>query len=295
MLILTETTDNIQVVLSGAVTTNQLECFSSWRDITTTTYLPGRTVVNTNSVTDVNVVPSPGASTQRVVDYLSVYNDDTVPATVIIKFDANGTEYILWKGTLLSGQSISYQDGSNWSLSANGNSILYNQSVSVQGAGFAADTYVAGSSILMNNPSVQLKAGSRFYMMMNIVKTAAGTATPIVYLRFGTNGTTGDTALCTFTFTAGTAAIDDGILEVWGTFRTVGSGTNAVLQGLARITHRLSVTGIIGTAATSETEIATSAGFNSTVANSIIGVSVNGGASAVWTVSMVRAEINNIV
>lgn len=117
MLILSSTTDNLQVVLGGAVTTNQLRCVSSWRDITTTTFTPGRTVTNTNNTTDVNIVPSPAASTQRVVDLVNIYNSDTVSATVTIKFDDSGTEYILWSGLLLPGQTIFYQEGIGWNVS----------------------------------------------------------------------------------------------------------------------------------------------------------------------------------
>ena len=121
MIVLDATTDNVQVVLGGAITTNQLRCVASWRDITTTAYTPGRTITNTNSGTDVNIVPSPAASTQRVVDFLSVYNSDTVSATVTIKFDSSGTEYTLWSGALATGECITYTDGDGWKkLSASG-------------------------------------------------------------------------------------------------------------------------------------------------------------------------------
>lgn len=116
MIILTETTDNLQVVLGGAITTNQLQCVASWRDITTTAYTPGRTVTNTNSTTDVNIVPSPLASTQRVVDFFSIYNKDTVLANVTVKFDANGTEYILYKGDVPVGSTLVYQEGRGFDL-----------------------------------------------------------------------------------------------------------------------------------------------------------------------------------
>jgi hypothetical protein len=111
MIILDATTDTIKAVLGGTVTTNQLQCVAAWRDITTSAYTPGKTVINTNNTTDVTVVGSPAASTQRVVDYLSIHNKDTVSQTVTIKFDANGTQYILWKGTIAADKKIEYQDG----------------------------------------------------------------------------------------------------------------------------------------------------------------------------------------
>jgi hypothetical protein len=44
MIVLSQTTDNLQVVLGGAITTNQLECMVSWRDRTSTTFTADRTV-----------------------------------------------------------------------------------------------------------------------------------------------------------------------------------------------------------------------------------------------------------
>lgn len=167
---------------------------------------------------------------------------------------------------------------------------VYNQSVAQQGAGFATDTYLTGSSIAI--PSGALKAGTRYHLIFDVSKTAAGTATPIITIRFGTAGSTADTALLTFTFLAQTAAADIGTFEVWATFRSVGSGTSAVLQGTAQVRHRLQITGLQNLVST--TLQVTSGGFNSTTANAIIGASVNGGASAAWTVQLVQAELTNI-
>jgi hypothetical protein len=82
--------------------------------VTTTAYTPGRTIVLTNNTTDVDVTGSPAVSTQRVVDFISVYNADTINSIVIIKFDANGVDYILWKGVLATGESVQYTDDSGF-------------------------------------------------------------------------------------------------------------------------------------------------------------------------------------
>lgn len=118
MIVLTATTDNLQVVLNAAHTTNPMRCFASWRDITTSAYTPGRTVDNTNGTTDVNLVPAPAASTQRVADFLSVYNSDTASKTLTVKFDANGTEYILWSGALAPSERLEYVDGAGFRVFA---------------------------------------------------------------------------------------------------------------------------------------------------------------------------------
>jgi hypothetical protein len=166
---------------------------------------------------------------------------------------------------------------------------VYNASV-VQQSGFSSDTYLAGSGVAI--PVSRLQAKTMYRAVFNVVKTNAGVATPIITLRIGTAGTTADAARGVLTFSAQTAVVDEGTFDIWAVFRTVGSGAAAVLQSLGRLTHRLSITGLgVGV---SEPEIATSAGFDSTVAGTTIGLSVNGGASAAWTVNFVRAEIENL-
>ncbi len=165
---------------------------------------------------------------------------------------------------------------------------VFNQSTAAQGAGFATDTYLTGSSIAI--PSGGLKVGTRYHLIFDVSKTAAGTATPVITVRFGTNGSTADTARLTFTFLAQTAAADIGTFEVWITFRAVGA--SGVMQGTAQARHRLSTTGLQNQPGT--TLQVTSGAFDTSVANSIIGVSVNGGTSASWTVQLVQAELDNL-
>lgn len=145
-------------------------------------------------------------------------------------------------------------------------------------AAFAADTYLTGTSINVGTAG-SWQAGMVYIAFFDMVKTAAGVATPIVTLRMGTNGTTADGAICTFTFGAGTAAADTGMFSIWAQFRSVGSGTSAVVAGVAELKHQLASTGLTstGTAGYQAVPVASS-GFNSTTSN-IIGLSFNGGAS----------------
>ena len=125
MIILGATTDKLQAVLESAITTSQLDCVASWRDLTATTYTPGRTLSNTNDTTDADIVPAPAASTQRVIDFISVYNRDTKAHTVTVKMDASGTDYILFVGVLASGQTLTYVEGTGWSVTTGNNSVGY--------------------------------------------------------------------------------------------------------------------------------------------------------------------------
>lgn len=187
MIVLSETTDNLQVVLSGSVTTNQLRCVSSWRDRTSTTFVAGRTVINTNNTTDVNIVSAPAASTQRIVDYISIYNYDISNATVTIKFDANGTEYIMFKATIGTGEAIEYSEGSGWKVFNNSGSIKQsiNQGNNVITTGMSAT--VLGADVVNANATANTIADvtglsfvvvpGTFYFKFIIRYTSAATAT----------------------------------------------------------------------------------------------------------------------
>lgn len=114
MLILSATTDILQAKLAGAVATNQVRIVASWRDITTTEFTPGRTVIVTNGATAVSAVAAPAASTQRVIDFINFYNADTAPVTLTVQLDDNGTPYVLWVGSIGVGESLQYVDGIGW-------------------------------------------------------------------------------------------------------------------------------------------------------------------------------------
>lgn len=168
---------------------------------------------------------------------------------------------------------------------------LCNTSVSDQALTAGTDTYVTGSSIVV--PTTRLQARSIYRCRVHVTKTAAGTATPTASIRYGTNGTTADTTRSTLTFSAQTAAVDQAVFEFLVTFRTVGSGTSAAIKFVGGITHALASTGFAN--GTGAVQNATSAGFDSTPAGSIIGLSMNSGSSAAWTVSLVQSELVNLL
>src|SRR5687767_11489060 len=56
-----------------------------------------------------------------------------------------------------------------------------NSSIASQGAGFATDTYVTGSDLII--PSFGLQARTMFRWVLSASKTAAGTATPVYSIR----------------------------------------------------------------------------------------------------------------
>ena len=151
MIILTQTTDKIQVKLSGNITASQLHCYSAYRETTTTSITPGRNVTLTNNTTAVDLVGSPSASAQRSVEYMSVYNADTASATVSFYFNDNGTLYEIGVSTVLPGQKVEYQSGLGFKVldqfGSEETSIAYLDTPIVSGW----DSVILGTDVINNN------------------------------------------------------------------------------------------------------------------------------------------------
>lgn len=175
-------------------------------------------------------------------------------------------------------------------------SSAYGPYAAPQGPGFAADTYLTGSRCLIPAATGRgsLKSGSIYRCKIPISKTAAGTAAPTLTVRFGTAGTTSDATIGTINLPAQTAAADEGLIELFVTWATVGSGTAAAIRYFASLAHRLSTTGLANSATPVIIPSSAGNGHSSQLASAGIGVSINAGASAAWTTGVVQAELFNL-
>lgn len=111
MIVLDSTLKTLEIVLGGAVTTTQLPFVAVYVDVTTSAYTPIENDGATNDTTAVTMVAAPAASTQRQIKFLSVQNEDTVNATVIIQYNDNGTTRRISKFTLSPDDTLLYTDG----------------------------------------------------------------------------------------------------------------------------------------------------------------------------------------
>jgi hypothetical protein len=161
----------------------------------------------------------------------------------------------------------------------------FNASTAAQGAGFSSDTYVTDSDLLV--PSFGVQAKTMFRWTISASKTAAGVATPIYSIRIGANRTTGDTARLQITGPAQTAAADTAVIDIIAVVRSVSA--SGVIQGTIYLSHNNAATGFANNDA-SVVEGTSAAFDNSALGGSYIGLSINGGASASWTITQVRAE-----
>lgn len=201
-------------------------------------------------------------------------------------------------GAPSSGQAFGYFDSTSkrWRSQNDAGAVavypyeVVNASSAGAAGAFAADTYLTGSSVTIPTAG-DWAAGQSYVCMFDMTKTAAGTAAFTIIARMGTAGSVADAAIVTLAFGAGTAAADTGVFEVWLTFQSVGTSTSAVLVGMTRCTHHLAATGLVSTGASGTGIIlATSAGFASTT-QTVLGLSVNGGASFSGTNTIVQAAL----
>lgn len=131
---LTTTSDKLQVVLGGAVTTNQLQCVVSYKIYTTTTTTDGQVLINTNNTTDVDLAGAPASGEVYEIQNINIYNADTVSATVTIKIDVSGTEKIVYKGIVGVGDVISWSGEGGWKNTSNNVTPLLNNKYVLTGA-----------------------------------------------------------------------------------------------------------------------------------------------------------------
>jgi hypothetical protein len=209
------------------------------------------------------------------MNYVTMTEQSAAPATpasgkVTAYFDNTGTPVLRWKDDTGIDRMVG---------------AVRNYSTAQQAPAAAAREYIVGSSLRI--PKIKLQAGTQLRWRFNMAKTAAGTATSTFDVCFGTAGTTADTARISFTKPAGTAAADEGFVEIVVTIRSIGA--TGVAVGTFQMTHNLSATGHAQIPTVVVTTV--SSGFDMTVADLIAGVCITTGASDVITIEHVQAEI----
>jgi hypothetical protein len=138
-------------------------------------------------------------------------------------------------------------------------------------------TLITGTRLAL--PTGCLFVGARISWELVIIKTAAGAATWTVNVRFGTNGTTADAAIATWTSGTNSAAIDQARLRITCQILTLGASATArcnafYVNTLTSVTGLGRILGAPGSTAT----------FNSDATNPYIHICMTSGASAVFTV-----------
>jgi hypothetical protein len=243
MIILSETTDSLQAICGEAHSTDP-QCFASWRDRTSTTFVAGRTVINTNGTNAVTMVAAPVSSTQRVIDFLTIYNADNINATVTVRFNANSVLYILFKATLAAGETLVFQEGRGFFILANSGAIKHSINQGNNTIGTALSAVVLGADVINNNAvantiqdvtglSFAVTAGNTYYFKFIIPYTAAASTTGS---RWTINGPVTPTLLSymsEYTLTT-TSSTRNAMIQVYGS-PSASNATSVVAQNHALI------------------------------------------------------------
>lgn len=168
MLILNNTTDTLQVTLGGAVNTNQLDCVASYREITTTTFDPKTASATTNDTTPITLVSAPNASTQHIIDEISVFNKDVNNATVTARLNRNGTILTLFRTVLSPNEKLQYTDKNGWGVYTTAGALKQSINQGINATGSGIQTVVLGSDVVNNNA------------VANTMQDVTGLAFPVV-------------------------------------------------------------------------------------------------------------------
>jgi hypothetical protein len=110
VILLDSTLKSLEVKLAGAITTNQLTWTVHYVDLDVSFAISAVSEGDgaTNNTTAVTLIAAPASNHVRQVKYVSVYNADTVAATVTIQINNNGTARVLAKPTLQPGETLQY-------------------------------------------------------------------------------------------------------------------------------------------------------------------------------------------
>lgn len=187
MIALRFATERLQVVLTSAITTNQLPCVCSFWRVSEKGRIPDKTSTNTNSTTDVNLATPSVEGEVIEVDSFSIYNRDTVNAEVTVKIDNNGTEFILAKITLGTGERLGYAGGSfsvytsagalKTSQNQGNNAVSADFSSAVLGSDVTNNNAVANTIASVTGLSFPVVSGHKYFFRFTIPYTSAATTT----------------------------------------------------------------------------------------------------------------------
>jgi hypothetical protein len=284
-LILPTTSDKLQLVTGQAAT---LDVATDWIDNASGTITPGATNTAITAVATTDIVAAPGASTQRNVKSVTIWNRHATASVDVTPQRFNGTTaYGAGKWTLAPGDVLEFGEGFGWYKIPNPvNAPSPSVSVADQAVGASVTNYLTNSDIHIS-AGRPLKAGTVFRWHVCFSKTAAATASMTFDLRVGTAGTTADTSRASLATGTQTAVADVGELEVACTVRSISA--SGIITTSMQMEHNLAATGLGPTNVVVSN--VTSAAFDTTATNLILGLSLTTGASHAITITRVVGEI----
>ena len=162
MLLLTSTSDKIQVVTGSAV---DVEVHASFMDYNGTTVTPGRTNTAISTATTTDVVAAPGSGVQRNIKVLHIRNVHASSSVAVTVVHTDGSVAVdIAKVTMAAGERLSYTEDHGFSYFAADGTVKTgaNAAIDALSADLAAETSnrVSADNALSNQISVVSNAVS---------------------------------------------------------------------------------------------------------------------------------------
>lgn len=122
MIILDSTTKKLRAYTSATPTTD-LTYYASYIDMSSLAVSNIASSNGTFDETETDIVAAPGASTQRQIKYISLYNADSQVQTVTVVLDVSGTNTVLCQVLLQPGYTLTYNNDGKWEI-VNGAQVM---------------------------------------------------------------------------------------------------------------------------------------------------------------------------
>lgn len=233
MLVLDTTSKSITVVMSGAAATTNPSFTAAYADNNGTTFTEGANDGILSGTTPVTVVAAPAASTRRIINTITIENNDTAAVTLTIGYLNTASTRVIAKVTLQVGDTWT----TNGAYDTNGNlkqiigtvnlATQVTGTLAVANGGTGVTTSTGTGSVMLNTNPTVTNYTETLYSIGN-----SSTAVTIA-LTNGTYQTVTMTGNCTFTMPS-VGAGKSFILEVnsgaggfTGTFTSVKWPNNA--------------------------------------------------------------------
>lgn len=234
----------------------------------------------------VTALISNSSSQEILISSIHLFNTGGTIQTVTFAINGTAGSNSIATIVLPANGWATYDDGRGWTVYNSSGIIITGSTLLAVGLGtpaaattaLTASTEVLQGGTLFQLATSQLAVGQRFRWHIGIEKTNAGTATWGFKVKYGTNGTTADAAIASWTSGTNTAAVDQCLLVVECNILTLGAAATAActafyVNTLTNATGLGRIDPVPGSTAT----------FDSTAATPYFHIDITAGASAVMT------------
>jgi hypothetical protein len=190
IIVLDSTAKSIKAVLASSVATSNPDFVVAYADTSDNTFSELSSDGQLNGTTDVTLVAAPASGVKRTIKSISVYNRDTAPVIVVIKLDVSGTQRILQRVQLVSGETWHSDDLSKLGPGGSDTQVQFNDVGTL--AGSSNFTYNKTTSVLTLGANPVLTAGTaNGVLYLNASKVAtSGSVLTFDGAQLGVNGIT---------------------------------------------------------------------------------------------------------